>query len=239
LDFTFGEVMKGKDFGFFAVVLLFFTPFFLIPSLGDFYHSFNASHGVIMSFIKFALLATLGESIGLRIRTGNYNVPGFGILPRAIVWGILGVGIKMAFIIFATGTPLFLKYMGLVVSPNTVNEPGFSLLKLLTAFSISVALNTIFAPIFMTIHKVTDSHITEMKGTLKGFFTPIDFGRHLRELNWEVQWGFVFKKTIPLFWIPAHTLTFMLPPQHRILFAAFLGVVLGVILSIAALKGKS
>jgi hypothetical protein len=230
--------MKSKDFGFLAAMMLFFGAFFVFAPLGAFYHSFNASHGVVMAFIKFALLATLGESIGLRIRTGNYNTPGFGIIPRAIVWGFLGVGIKIAFIIFATGTPLFLKYMGLAVSPATINQPGFSLLKLLTAFSISVALNTIFAPIFMTIHKVTDSHITEKKGTLKGFFTPIDFGRHLRDLNWDVQWGFVFKKTIPLFWIPAHTFTFMLPPQHRILFAAFLGIVLGVILSIAALKGK-
>lgn len=230
--------MKGKDFGFFAIVLLFFASFFLIPPLGDFYYVCNASHGMIMSFIKFALLATLGESIGLRIRTGDYDAPEFGIMSRAIVWGFLGLGIKMAFIIFAMGTPFFLSYMGFAVTPMTVNTAGFSLLKLLTAFSISVTLNVIFAPIFMTIHKVTDSHITEMKGTLKGFFTPIDFGRHLRDLNWEVQWGFVFKKTIPFFWIPAHTLTFMLPPQHRILFAAFLGIILGVILSIAALKGK-
>ena len=230
--------MKAKDFVFFAIAMLFFGSFVVVAPLGAFYTSFNASHGMIMAFIKFALLATLGESIGLRIRTGNYNAPGFGIVPRAIVWGFLGIGIKMAFVIFATGAPSFLKYLGFAVTSQTVNEAGFSGLKLLTAFTISVTLNVIFAPIFMTIHKVTDSHITETKGTLKGFFTPIDFGRHLRQLNWSIQWGFVFKKTIPFFWIPAHTLTFMLPPQYRILFAAFLGVVLGVILSIAALKGK-
>ena len=52
------------------------------------------------------------------------------------------------------------------------------------------------------------------------------------KINWEVQWGFVFKKTIPLFWYPAHTITFLLPGDYQVLFAAFLGVVLGLILSI-------
>jgi hypothetical protein len=68
---------------------------------------------MIMSFIKFALLATLGEVIGLRIKTGKYNVPGFGILPRAIVWGFLGLTIKLAFVIFTAGTVSFLTYMGM------------------------------------------------------------------------------------------------------------------------------
>jgi hypothetical protein len=49
-------------------------------------------------------------------------------------------------------------------------------------------------------------------------------------------WGFVFKKTIPFFWIPAHTITFLLPPELRVLFAAALGIVLGVILALASLK---
>jgi hypothetical protein len=53
-----------------------------------------------------------------------------------------------------------------------------------------------------------------------------------------VQWGFVFKKTIPLFWIPAHTLTFCLPQDLQVLFAAFCSVILGLFLSIAAKKGK-
>jgi hypothetical protein len=53
-----------------------------------------------------------------------------------------------------------------------------------------------------------------------------------------VQWGFVFKKTIPLFWYPAHTLTFLLPAEYRILFAALLGIVLGVLLSVASLKSR-
>jgi uncharacterized integral membrane protein len=44
----------------------------------------------------------------------------------------------------------------------------------------------------------------------------------------------VFKKTIPLFWYPAHTITFLLPAGFQVLFAAVLGIVLGVLLSVAA-----
>jgi len=51
-----------------------------------------------------------------------------------------------------------------------------------------------------------------------------------------VQWGFVFKKTIPFFWYPAHTITFLLPGDTRVLFAALLGVALGVLLAIASHK---
>jgi prepilin signal peptidase PulO-like enzyme (type II secretory pathway) len=40
----------------------------------------------------------------------------------------------------------------------------------------------------------------------------------------------VVLKTIPLFWIPVHTITFMLPPHYRVVIAAYLSIVLGVFL---------
>ena len=58
--------------------------------------------------------------------------------------------------------------------------------------------------------------------------------RIITHLNWNSQWNFVFKKAIPFFWYPAHTITFLLPGEMRVLFAAILGVVLGVLLAIAA-----
>lgn len=65
---------------------------------------------------------------------------------------------------------------------------------------------------------------------------PLKMGEIMSEINWKAQWGFVFKKTIPLFWFPAHTITFLLPPSARVLFAALLGVILGVFMAIAARK---
>lgn len=190
---------------------------------------------MVMSFFKFAILATLGEIIALRIKTGNYNEPGFGIVPRMIVWGFLGLAINLAFNIFATGAPAFLSYMGLKDAPLAM-AGSFSGLKLLDAFTISATMNLIFAPVMMTFHKITDMHIIATGGTVNGLLKPIPFGPILKNINWDVMWNFIFKKTIPFFWIPAHTITFLLPPEFRVLFAALLGIALGLILAIGGQK---
>ncbi len=229
--------MKKKDIIFILVVIVFFSPFFLCDFVFDAYINFNKTHGLIMSFIKFAVLASLGESIGLRIKEGVFNKKGFGLLPRVIVWGFIGVTIKLSFVIFATGTPAFLEYVGIKGAIASMSGP-LTFTRVITAFSISVAMNMIFAPIFMTFHKITDTHIINNGGTLKGFFTPIKFGEIIKNLDWGVQWNFVFKKTIPFFWIPAHTITFLMPPEYRILFAAILGIVLGVLLAVASSMSK-
>ncbi len=227
--------MKKRDLIFIACLIIFFLPFFLSDQVFDFYTSFNKAHGMIMSFIKFAILATLGEVIGLRIRAGVYNKKGFGLLPRAIVWGFLGLTIKFSFVIFAVGTPAFLEYLGINGVVQAMQH-GFTPTKLLGAFAISTALNLIYAPVMMTLHKILDTHILSNNGTLSGFFTPVKFGEIMINLDWSTQWNFIFKKTIPFFWIPAQTITFLLPEEYQILFAALLGVVLGVILAFANLK---
>lgn len=228
--------MKRTDIGFIALILAIFLPFFLFDAVYEWYKGFNAAHGMVMSFLKFGILATLGEMLGSRISTGNYCPKGFGVFPRMIVWGILGMGINMAMIIFSKGTPLFLEYLGMDGASKMLDVAQFSWAKLVVAFSVSVAMNTIFAPVFMTLHKITDTHIAKYNGTLKAFTHPLQMGDIMADLNWRVQWGFVFKKTIPFFWYPAHTITFMLPSELRVLFAAILGVVLGVLLAVAAKK---
>lgn len=228
--------MKRSDFYFILAVLALFLPFALIDPLYAWYKSFNAEHGMVMSFLKFAILSTMGEMLGCRISTGKYVTPSFGILPRMVIWGFLGMGINMAMIIFSKGTPIFLEYMGFENASTLLAAESFSMDKLWVALSVSVAMNTIFAPVFMTFHKITDAHIAEFGGSLKALVTPIPMARRFAELNWNVQWGFVFKKTIPFFWYPAHTVTFLLPPEQRVLFAALLGIVLGVLLAVASKK---
>ena len=227
--------MKQKDLFFLLIVVALFLPFALSETLYQGYQSFNAAHGMVMSFIKFAILSTMGELLGLRISTSNYFRKGFGVLPRAVVWGIFGMGINMAFVVFSTGVPAFAAYLG-VEHPQAIMASGLSWGKAGLALAISVTMNTIFAPVFMTLHKITDTHILATGGTLRGLFTPIPMGDIMQGMNWRVQWGFVFKKTIPFFWYPAHTITFLLPEESRVLFAALLGVALGVILAVAARK---
>ena len=228
--------MKRTDLYFIVAIAAIFVPFFLSAPLYEWYSTFNASHGMVMSFLKFGILSTLGEMLGCRISTGKYFTPTFGVLPRMVVWGFLGMGINMAMIIFSKGTPMFMQYMGMTNAVEAFTTDGFSMDKLWVALAVSVAMNTIFAPVFMTFHKVTDAHIAAHGGSLKALVTPIPMAERLATLNWQAQWGFVFRKTIPFFWYPAHTITFLLPAEQRVLFAALLGIVLGVLLAVSVKK---
>lgn len=225
--------MKKTDFLVIAIVIFVLAIFIFVPGAIDGFNEATKNHALLMSFVKFAVLATFGEMLALRIRKGVYNEKGFGVLPRMVVWGVLGMGIAMAMMVFKAGTVSFLTAMGLEQA-GTWFAGGFSAGKLLVAFCISVLMNTIFAPVFMTLHKITDIHIAETGGTLKGFFSKAIPMQYImaNKINWNVQYGFIFKKTIPLFWYPAHTITFLLPGNLQVLFAALLGVVLGLILTI-------
>ncbi len=191
---------------------------------------------MLLSFVKFAILATLGEVIALRLRTGKWTKENFGLLPRAIIWGFFGIGISWAFVIFSKGTPALLESLGVQGAGAAFAVSGLSWAKVGIALCISVAMNTIFAPVFMSFHKITDMHIARYNGSMRCFLHPIDITSAFRELNWETQWSFVFKKTIPFFWYPAHTITFLLPADYRVLFAAFLSIALGILLTITSDK---
>ncbi|CAK7019559.1 MAG: hypothetical protein DELT_02356 [Desulfovibrio sp.] len=227
--------MRASDLKALGASLGIIAAFAFVPGLMEAFVAATKGHPYLTSFVKFAVLATFGECLGLRVVTGVYNKPGFGVLPRAFVWGVLGMGIKAAFTIFSNGAPAFLAELGLPLSVETLRTGSFGG-KLVVAFAISASMNLIFAPVFMTLHKITDRHIGDTGGTLARFFTPIPMVRILRETNWDVMWNFVFKKTIPFFWIPAHTATFLLPSYLQMLVAALLGVALGLILAFASAK---
>lgn len=227
--------MKKQDIAFICAVLAIFLPFALSEPLYEAYEKFNSAHGMAAAFIKFAVLSTMGEMLGARISSGNYYYKGFGLISKMAVWGILGMGINMAMIIFSNGVPAFLEYMGLENAGSLLAGP-MCWQKILTAFCVSVAMNSIFAPVFMTLHKICDMHIADCGGSALSLIKPWGMNDLFSRIDWKIQWGFVFKRTIPLFWFPAHTVTFLLPPSGRVLCAALLGVVLGVILSLAARK---
>lgn len=209
--------------------------FAFIPGAWNWFNTSTANHGLLMSFFKFAILGTFGEMLALRIREGVYYKKGFGLLPKMLVWGVLGVVIASAMTIFKTGTVVLLdKGFHLGGKAGMWFAGSLSWGKFFVALCVSVLMNTLFAPVFMTFHKITDIHIAETGGTMKGFFSNRLCIRETmsKKINWDTQYGFIFAKTIPLFWYPAHTITFLLPGTYQVLFAAFLGVALGVILSI-------
>ncbi|WP_147820439.1 hypothetical protein [Salidesulfovibrio onnuriiensis] len=201
----------------------------LFPELLPGFKAWTTACPFLSGFVKFALLATFGESLALRIATGAYLRPGFGVLPRALAWGVLGMSVSLAFTIFAAGAPALLARMGFA-HPQPV----------LVAFTVSLTMNCIYAPVLMLAHKLSDAHVERTGGSLPAYLTTMpDIAAYFAAIDWSIMWGFVFRKTIPLFWVPAHVVTFLLPPYLRVGFAALLSVTLGVILALAAHKARS
>lgn len=225
--------MKRSDIIFLLVFVGLFMPFFLSHRLYEFFVWFSTEWAFTASFIKFAVLATLGEMLGSRIRTGIYLPAGFGLIPRAVVWGFLGMTVKAAFMIFGNGVPSIIEHLGMenasAVMAGPVTAP-----KILLAFSISFFLNIFYAPVLMVTHRVSDLHIASAHGEKSRLLRMPDVAQLLSSVDWKPMWGFVLKKTIPFFWIPAQTVTFLLPQEFQILFAALLSTVLGVILAFSA-----
>lgn len=225
--------MKREDFYPLIFLVAVFAPFLLFERAYSFYDNFYGSFPFITSFIKFAILATAGEVIGLRIRTGSYRANNFGLVPRAIVWGFLGITIQAAFIIFARGVPELLTFAGADDATSVLAGP-LTQAKVGVAFAVSALLNIFYAPVLMVTHKITDTHIVMNGGTISGFLRPVRVGEILERTDWQMLWGFVIKKSIPLFWIPAQTLNFLMPEKFRVLIAAIYGIILGVILAFSA-----
>ena len=155
---------------------------------------------------------------------------GFTLLEVMAALAIFSMLSVLAFMIFSAGVPLAMSRIGMDWAARALAGP-FGTEKLLTAFAISLCLNTLFAPVLMVAHKISDLHIARYEGTLRCLWHLPDVGGLLKSVNWDVMWRLVLFRTVVFFWIPVHTITFLLPEAFRVLFAALLGAVLGLILA--------
>lgn len=178
--------------------------------------SFASQYPLMSSFLKFFVLASIGDVIGIRLQSTTWKLPLNAFL-KAIVWGGIGVVIYLMFQIYPIGISL-LQTNGML--PFSNSEIG-------TAFLISLLMNCTFAPTMMSFHRITDTYLNERA---KGH--KLSLKESVNKTDWGAFYSFLLVRTIPLFWIPAHTITFLLPDQYRILFAAILGIVLGLLLSL-------
>lgn len=178
----------------------------------QFFLTFSQNHPTTAGFIKFFILATIGDVIGNRLKDSTWAIPK-NILPKAIVWGIIGMVISMIFVVFSSGVQALMANNILPFSGNVF----------FTAFFTSVFMNVIFAPTMMGFHRITDAYLNHDKANRSNALKEIDWHQFIRITVFRV---------IPLFWIPAHTITFLLPSHLRVLFAAILGIVLGILLNI-------
>ncbi|MBN2066656.1 MAG: Mpv17/PMP22 family protein [Candidatus Thermoplasmatota archaeon] len=202
-----------------TVVLIGIIAFLLYPITHKLFVTFTNNYAYIAGFLKFAILATMGDLLAYRIVTSEWKIRN-GFLFRMFIWGFLGAVIVLIFDIFGAGV---------AAAMETGSLPGVGY-TIAFAFFTSTIMNLVFAPTMMGFHRITDTYadlkFVEGRKNLK-------LDQVLNEIDWNNFISFIVMKTIPAFWIPAHTITFLLPSEYRVLMAAFLSIALGAILSFA------
>lgn len=216
-------MMKKGDF-LWVLALGCFIALLVAPVTHALFIAMTAAHPYFMGFLKFAVLATMGELLALRIVTGAWKKPA-GLLYRSLVWGFIGMVIVLAFEIFSTGVKGALD-KGLL--------PGKDF-PLVVAFMISLFNNILFAPTFMAFHRITDTYLDLKMENGKN----VALKEVVAKIDWSGFVSFVLLRTVPFFWVPAHTITFLLPTEYRVLFAAMLSICLGAILAYAKKQSPS
>lgn len=195
-----------------------------VPATREPFLVLTRAHPYLMGFAKVAVLATLGELLALRIRSGDWAMP-VGLWMKTVVWGFLGMSFALTFEIFGAGVAAAAGHGYLPVLPGTGG-------RFLSALLTSTAINLCFAPVMMAFHQVTDTYI-ELAGGRPGALAKVQLAEVVGRIHWYNFVAFIVCRTVPLFWIPAHTVTFMLPPEYRVFNSALLSVALGAILSYA------
>lgn len=163
---------------------------------------------IISAMIQFAILGTLGEVVSYKLRGGKgYPFSLMVTLGKMLGWAILAVMIKYAFTGF-TGFVQALLEQGMLPEATAKMTTLF-------AFFKSFFTNLMFGPILVFTHRLFDNIIEGKRNWA-----------HLKGALLILLW----------FWVPAHTVTFALPPVFQMGLAALWSLVLGIFLGFFAKK---
>lgn len=206
-----------------ALLLFGLVMLFVIPIPRDAILESSAAHPYIGGFVKFAILATMGDVLGKRIVSGDYQLSS-KIFWRAIVWGIIGCMVTLVFQVFMGGAGIAQAEGLLPFYEVTVAQAIFG----------SAIMNLTFAPAMNTFHRIMDLWI---EAAYKKDNEKITLNKLVRKIDWPMFVSFNWLKVGILFWIPVHSVVFLLPGDIRVVVAAFCSIALGIILSFAAKKG--
>ena len=204
-----------------------FAAILIIPATREIFKLLSSAHPYMMGFIKFAFLATAGELLAMRLAKEKWELPSY-VWARFLIWGVIGVWITYMMKVFAAGVDVLMVQNLLPSSQNAIFN------SFLKAFFISATMNLSFGPTFMALHKCSDTYL-DMRAS---GYKKLNVKNVVRNVDWRKFATFTILKTVPLFWIPAHTVTFMLPAEYQVAAAALLSVALGIILNIKRNKNQ-
>ena len=108
-------------------------------------------HPYAMGFVKFAILASLGELLAIRITGGEWTLPP-GMIYRTFIWGAIGFCIVATFAVFSAGTSAALQ--------NGMLPGGQYKSALIQALWASALLNSTFGPVLMCGHRILDARLS-------------------------------------------------------------------------------
>lgn len=166
----------------------------------DWYIELVKAHPVITAMAQFAVLGTLGEAASKWLAARRIFSP-FGA--RGTLLRMLGWALLAVCIKYAfTG---FVSFVDGLIAHDLLPELG----SMARAFAVSLCMNLQFGPFLVIVHRLIDNAIDGRPN-----WANLDKG--LLSLLW--------------FWVPAHTVTFLLPLELRIGLAAVWSVALGLIL---------
>ncbi|MBP1763924.1 MAG: hypothetical protein H6Q65_982 [Firmicutes bacterium] len=177
-------------------------------------------HPLIAGFIKFFILASMGDLLSMRIVSGQWQKP-VGFVYRAIVWGIIGTTIAVFFEVNGKGVAAAISAGVLPISHGNLD-------KIIAAFWVSLIMNATAGPMTLIFHRFTDTFFDLAEGKFSNFGS-VSAKMVVRHIDWQEFMCFVFKVQMFL-WLPVHTVVFLLPPVYRVLAAAALSVILGAVL---------
>ena len=218
-DFVNEELTMKKGDIIWGAVLVVVSLGLLFPASREEFVRLTVNYPYPMSFLKFAVLATMGEILAVRILSGSWSRPK-GVLAKAGIWGVLGVLIGLMFGVFNGGAKAGIE-MGLL--PGAGGPLGIFLAALYT----STMMNVTFGPMMMGAHRISDTYVDRKIDRVE----KADLMGAIEAVDWVGFIKFAVLKTIPYFWIPAHTLVFLLPPEYRVLASAYLSIVLGAMMA--------
>ena len=166
------------------------------------YLSWVQANPILSTIIQFAILGTIGEIISKWLVQKSFKYPfTFPMtLWKMAVWAVLGVGTKYAFQGFSG-------FVNALMAKNM--WPDFQAGTFGYAFSLSALMNLQFGLFLVIMHRVLDN-LPEKKKNWK----------NLDKSMYSLLW----------FWIPAHTVTFLVQDALRIGLAALWSIALGLIL---------
>jgi len=172
------------------------------------YRLWVQAHPFLSAAVQFGLLGTLGELGAASLQARRWSLPcsTTRLLLKVLAWALLGLVIKAGFVGMKGFTRALLDQHML--------PAGFGS-GLRWSFALSVLTNLFFGPQMMLFHRLEDNFILGRRG-----FDGM--GPAFQTLLW--------------FWIPAHTLTFSLPPDFQIGLAALWSLALGFILGFVSLR---